>query len=65
MKLWVVETFRDGKWRLLAYGNGDEYQCPVFSIRKEARAWKKRYTAAWHYNCTFRICRVELPGVEG
>ena len=66
MKLWIVETFSDGKWRLLAYPNGyGTFNYPMFPIRDEARRWKRNKTAAhWRYE-EFHIRRVELPGVEG
>lgn len=64
MKLWIVETFKDGKWRLLCYSTEDGYHYPIFDTRKEARDWKWMCSVSdFHYNTKFRIRRVELPGV--
>ncbi len=66
MKLWIVETFRAGKWRLLPYRAEYEHQYPAFSLRDDARTWlRRRRLSQWTQTTRFRIRRVELPGVEG
>ena len=63
MKPWIVETFKDSKWRLLAYPDQDgDYLYPVFPVRKEAQRWRKRRDMLPY---RLRLRRAELPGVEG
>lgn len=38
---WLSYDDRDGPVELLAYGNGAQFQFPIFNTRQEALNWKK------------------------
>ncbi len=38
VRAWAVQN---SEGRLVAYGNGGQWQLPIFPTRKEAKAWQK------------------------